>query len=200
MSLRPQTLYALEDSPVGLAAWILDHDAGGYAMIAQAIDGQPEGLTIDDILDNITLYWLTNTAVSSARLYWDASQTAKKGFFDVKGVVAVPFGVSAYPDEIYTARSAHETRSAILARKRMRECHEPHRIAFRADRHTSRSTPLYRSHSTRDATELRPADLPLKLLQRVPLEAPRFQSLEAVRASGAFLLRGLLPDSGDDRS
>ena len=103
MSLRPQTLYGLEDSPIGLAAWILDHDAGSYAMIARAIDGQPEGLTMDDILDNITLYWLTNTAVSSARLYWDASQTAKKGFFDVKGVVAVPFAVSAFPDEIYTA-------------------------------------------------------------------------------------------------
>ena len=102
MSLRPQTLYALEDSPVGLAAWILDHDAGSYPMLARAIDGQPEGLTIDDILDNITLYWLTNTAVSSARLYWDASQSAKKGFFDVKGAT-VPFGVSAFPDEIYTA-------------------------------------------------------------------------------------------------
>ena len=103
MSLRPQTLYALEDSPVGLAAWILDHDSGSYAMIARAIDGQPEGLTKDDILDNITLYWLTKTAVSSARLYWDASQTAKKGFFDVKGVVAIPVAVSAFPDEIYTA-------------------------------------------------------------------------------------------------
>ena len=103
MSLRPQTLYALEDSPIGLAAWMLDHDAGSYAMIARAIDGQREGLTVDDILDNITLYWLTNTAVSSARLYWDASQTAKKGFFDIKGVNAVPFAVSAFPDEIYTA-------------------------------------------------------------------------------------------------
>ncbi len=103
MSLRPQTLYGLADSPVGLAAWILDHDAGSYAMIARAIDGQPEGLSKDDILDNITLYWVTNTVVSSARLYWDASATAKKGFFDVKGVVAVPFAVSAFPDEIYTA-------------------------------------------------------------------------------------------------
>ena len=103
MALRPQTLYGLADSPVGLAAWILDHDAGSYAMIARAIDGQPEGLSKDDILDNITLYWVTNTAVSSSRLYWDASRTAKKGFFDVKGVVAVPFGVSAFPDEIYTA-------------------------------------------------------------------------------------------------
>jgi pimeloyl-ACP methyl ester carboxylesterase len=102
MSLRPQTLYALEDSPVGLAAWILDHDAGSYAMIARSIDGKPEGLTPDDVLDNITLYWLTKTAVSSARLYWDASATAKKGFFDVKGAT-VPMAISAFPDEIYTA-------------------------------------------------------------------------------------------------
>src|SRR6516162_6485648 len=70
-------------------------------MIARAVDGKPEGLTRDDILDNITLYWLTNTAVSSARLYWDARETAKKGFFDVKGV-AIPVAVSAFPDEIYT--------------------------------------------------------------------------------------------------
>ena len=103
MSLRPQTLYGLADSPVGLAAWILDHDAGSYAMIARAIDGQSEGLTPDDVLDNITLYWLTNTAVSSARLYWDSALTAKKGFFDVKGVTAIPMAVSAFPDEIYTA-------------------------------------------------------------------------------------------------
>jgi pimeloyl-ACP methyl ester carboxylesterase len=102
MSLRPQTLYGLEDSPVGLAAWILDHDSSSYAMIARSIDGQPEGLSPDDVLENITLYWLTNTAVSSARLYWDASATAKKGFFDVKGVT-VPVAVSAFPLEIYTA-------------------------------------------------------------------------------------------------
>jgi pimeloyl-ACP methyl ester carboxylesterase len=102
MALRPQTLYGLADSPVGLAAWILDHDASSYAMIARAIDGQPEGLTPDDILDNITLYWLTNTAMSSARLYWDNNVTAKKGFFDVKGV-AIPVAVSAFPSEIYTA-------------------------------------------------------------------------------------------------
>ena len=102
MAHRPQTLYGLADSPVGLAAWMLDHDAGSYAMLARAIDGQPEGVTPDDILDNITLYWLTNTAVSSARLYWDNGNTAKKGFFDVKGVT-VPAAVSAFPDEIYTA-------------------------------------------------------------------------------------------------
>jgi pimeloyl-ACP methyl ester carboxylesterase len=102
MALRPQTLYGLADSPVGLAGWILDHDDQSYKMIARAIDGQPEGLTRDDILDNITLYWLTNTAVSSARLYWDHSVTATKGFFDVKGV-AIPVAVSAFPSEIYTA-------------------------------------------------------------------------------------------------
>jgi len=102
MALRPQTLYGLADSPVGLAAWILDHDDRSYKLMARVFDGQPEGLTRDDILDNITLYWLTNTAVSSARLYWDHGITAKKGFFDVKGV-AIPVAVSAYPNEIYTA-------------------------------------------------------------------------------------------------
>jgi pimeloyl-ACP methyl ester carboxylesterase len=102
MTLRPQTLYGIVDSPVGLAGWILDHDADSYKMLARAIDGQPEGLTRDDILDNITFYWLTNTAVSSARLYWENGVSAKKGFFDVKGV-AIPVAVSAYPDEIYTA-------------------------------------------------------------------------------------------------
>jgi pimeloyl-ACP methyl ester carboxylesterase len=102
MSLRPQTLYGLEDSPVGLAAWILDHDIRGYELIARAFDGQPEGLTRDDIVENITLYWLTNTAVSSARSYWDYSATAKKGFFDVKGAT-ISVAVSAFPDEIYTA-------------------------------------------------------------------------------------------------
>src|SRR5213082_2826880 len=102
MGNRPQTLYAIADSPVGLAAWMLDHDARSEALMARVFDGQPEGLTRDDILDNITLYWLTNTAVSSARLYWDHSVTAKKGFFDVKGV-AIPVAVSAFPNEIYTA-------------------------------------------------------------------------------------------------
>jgi len=102
MSLRPQTLYGLTDSPVGLAGWILDHDDRSYKMIARAFGGQSEGLTRDDVLDNITLYWLTNTAVSSARSYWDYSATAKKGFFDVKGAT-VPVAVSAFPDEIYTA-------------------------------------------------------------------------------------------------
>src|ERR687886_1560086 len=71
MSNRPQTLYGIADSPVGLAAWMLDHDARSQEMIARVFDGKPEGLTKDDVLDNVTLYWVTNTAISSARLYWD---------------------------------------------------------------------------------------------------------------------------------
>ncbi len=98
MANRPQTLYALEDSPVGLAAWMLDHDARSYELIARVFAGQPEGLTRDDILDNITQYWLTNSAVSSARLYWES----KLAFFAPKGV-AIPVAISAFPDEIYTA-------------------------------------------------------------------------------------------------
>jgi len=98
MGNRPQTLYALEDSPIGLAAWMLDHDAASYALITRVFDGKPEGLTRDDILDNVTLYWLTNTAVSSARLYWES----KLPFFAPKHV-PLPTAVSAYPDEIYTA-------------------------------------------------------------------------------------------------
>ena len=98
MGNRPQTLYAIEDSPIGLAAWMLDHDARSYELIARVFAGQAEGLTRDDILDNITLYWLTNTAVSSARLYWES----KLPFFAPKGL-AIPVAVSAFPDEIYTA-------------------------------------------------------------------------------------------------
>ena len=103
MNNRPQTLYGIADSPVGLAGWMLDHDIRSYQMIARAFDGKPEGLTRDDVLDNVTLYWLTNTAISSARLYWDTAQLpAKGGFFDVRGVM-LPVAVSAFPDEIYQA-------------------------------------------------------------------------------------------------
>jgi pimeloyl-ACP methyl ester carboxylesterase len=98
MGNRPQTLYALADSPVGLAAWMLDHDAASYALIARVFDGQTEGLSRDDVLDNVTLYWVTNTAVSSARLYWES----KLAFFAPKGV-AIPVAVSAFPDELYQA-------------------------------------------------------------------------------------------------
>jgi pimeloyl-ACP methyl ester carboxylesterase len=102
MSLRPQTLYGIEDSPIGLAAWMLDHDARSYELITRVFDGKTEGLTRDDILDNITLYWLTNTAVSSARLYWETSQVAKGGFFDPRNIT-IPVAVSVFPDEIYAA-------------------------------------------------------------------------------------------------
>jgi pimeloyl-ACP methyl ester carboxylesterase len=104
MNNRPQTLYGIVDSPVGLASWILDHDIRSYQMIARVFDGKPEGLSRDDILDNITLYWLTNTAISSARLYWDTRHTLPPGggFFDVRGV-KLPVAVSAFAEEIYQA-------------------------------------------------------------------------------------------------
>jgi pimeloyl-ACP methyl ester carboxylesterase len=99
MGLRPQTLYGLADSPVALAAWMLDHDARSYEDISEAFDGHPvDGLTRDEVLDNVTLTWLTNTGISSARLYWEN----KLGFFDVKGV-SVPSGVSVFPKELYQA-------------------------------------------------------------------------------------------------
>jgi pimeloyl-ACP methyl ester carboxylesterase len=97
MGSRPQTLYGIADSPIGLAAWILDHDISSYELIARVFDGQSEGLTRDDILDNITLYWLTNTAVSSSRLYWEN----KRSFVTPRNV-AIPVAVSVFPTEIYT--------------------------------------------------------------------------------------------------
>ncbi len=98
MGNRPQTLYGIADSPVGLAAWILDHDWASQALMARVFAGQSEGLTRDDILDNITLYWLTNTGVSSARLYWEN----KLAFFAPKHVT-IPVAVSVFPDELYPA-------------------------------------------------------------------------------------------------
>ena len=98
MANRPQTIYGIGDSPVGLAAWMLDHDARSLALISRVFDGQPEGLTRDDVLDNVTLYWLTNTAVSSARLYWES----KLAFFAPKNV-PIPAAVSAFPEELYQA-------------------------------------------------------------------------------------------------
>jgi len=102
MNNRPQTLYGIVDSPVGLAAWMLDHDIRSYRLIARVFDGKTEGLTRNDILDNVTLYWLTNTAISSARLYWDNAHYPTGGFFDPRGV-KIPVAVSAFPDEIYQA-------------------------------------------------------------------------------------------------
>jgi len=102
MSNRPQTLYGIVDSPVGLAAWMIDHDARSQEMIARVFDGKTEGLTRDDVLDNVTLYWVTNTALSSARLYWDNAHPATGGFFDPRGI-KIPVAVSVFPDELYAA-------------------------------------------------------------------------------------------------
>ena len=99
MGLRPQTLYGIADSPVGLAAYFLDHDARSYELIARVFAGGTEGLTRDDVLDNITLAWLTNTGVSGGRLYWENWGAS---FFAVKGVT-VPTAVSVFPDELYPA-------------------------------------------------------------------------------------------------
>lgn len=110
MGLRPQTLYGIADSPVGLAGWILDHDARSYALIARVFDGKAEGLTKDDILDNITLYWVTNTAISSARLYWETFQVAMGGFFDPRNI-RIPVAVSVFPDEIYAAPKSWAVRA-----------------------------------------------------------------------------------------
>ena len=101
MGTRPQTLAGLADSPIGLATFLLDHDARSLELIARSFDGQTEGLTPDDVLDNVTLFWLTNTGVSSARLYWEN----KLAFFSPKGV-KIPVAVSVFPDELYqTPRS-----------------------------------------------------------------------------------------------
>jgi pimeloyl-ACP methyl ester carboxylesterase len=97
LGTHPQTLYGIADSPVGLAAWMLDHDATSLGLISRVfVDGAEEGLSRDDVLDNITHYWLTNTGVSSGRLYWEN----KLGFFDPKGV-SIPVAVSVFPGELY---------------------------------------------------------------------------------------------------
>ena len=98
MGTRPQTLTALADSPVGLATFMIDHDARSLELIARSFNGDQEGLTRDAVLDNVTLFWLTNTGVSAARLYWEN----KLGFFSPKGV-KIPVAASAFPDELYQA-------------------------------------------------------------------------------------------------
>ncbi len=98
MRTRPQTLAGLADSPAGLAAFMIDHDQRSYDLIAHAFAGQPGGLTRDDVLDNITLYWLTNTAVSAARLYWENKVSVINALN-----IATPAAVSVFPDEIYEA-------------------------------------------------------------------------------------------------
>jgi pimeloyl-ACP methyl ester carboxylesterase len=113
MNNRPQTLYGIADSPTGLAGWMLDHDIRSYQMITRVFDGKPEGLTRDDVLDNVTLYWLTNTGVSSGRLYWDTTHNLPPGgFFDVRGV-KLPVGVSAFAEEIYQAPESWTKRAYV---------------------------------------------------------------------------------------
>ncbi len=111
MGKRPQTLYGIADSPIGLAAWFLDHDISSYEMIARTFDGEPEGMTRDDVLDNITVTWLTNSAISGARLYWEAMPRTSSGFgvernnvrfFEPFGV-GIPTAVSAFAEELYQA-------------------------------------------------------------------------------------------------
>jgi pimeloyl-ACP methyl ester carboxylesterase len=103
MGTRPQTLYGLADSPVSLAAWMLDHDATSLELISRVfVDGAREGLTRDDVLDNITLFWLTNTGVSASRLYWEWLSREKGSYVSVKNVT-VPVAVSVFPDEVYQA-------------------------------------------------------------------------------------------------
>lgn len=98
MTNRPQTLYGLSDSPMSLISWMLDHDKDSYELLSGAFFGKPSGISRDDYLDNATLYWITNTGIPSARLYWEN----KLDFFDIKGVT-VPVGVSAFPYELYQA-------------------------------------------------------------------------------------------------
>ena len=102
MGTRPQTLTALADSPVGLATFMIDHDARSLELISRSFNGVSEGLSRDDVLDNITLFWLTNTGVSASRLYWEYNVSDKLSFFSPKGV-KLPVAVSAFPDELFQA-------------------------------------------------------------------------------------------------
>jgi pimeloyl-ACP methyl ester carboxylesterase len=103
---RPQTIgYALLDSPVALAAWMLDHDTDSYQKISRAVlDGQPAGnLTRETIVDNITLYWLTGTGASAARAYWERGRAAAAAAGQAPPAVSVPVGFTTFPDEIFAA-------------------------------------------------------------------------------------------------
>ena len=155
MITQPQTLYGIADSPAGLAAWVLNHDAASYADIAAAVAGHPVGnLTRDEVLDNLTFYWLTNTAISSARLYWENTFD----FFGVKGV-KIPAAVSVFRNEIYRAPRSWAERAypnLVYFNELDRGCHfaawqEPTlfsaelRAAFRSLRSASAPVPGPRS-------------------------------------------------------
>ena len=102
MTAHPQTLYGVADSPVGVAAWLIDHDPASMRLIARAFDGESTGLTRDDVLDNATLFWLTNTTISASRLYWEGFAKTDLGPKNV----SIPVAVSVFPDEVYyTPRS-----------------------------------------------------------------------------------------------
>jgi pimeloyl-ACP methyl ester carboxylesterase len=106
MGEHPQTIgYPLLDSPLGLAAWMLDHDADSYEKISRAfLDGQPSGnLTRDNVLDNITLYWLTNTAASAARLYWETNKSTTAAIKKPPPHVSLPVGYTVFPGELFQA-------------------------------------------------------------------------------------------------
>jgi hypothetical protein len=117
-STRPQTIgYALLDSPVALAGWMLDHDTDSYYKISSAfVDGQPAGgLTRDHILDNVTLYWLTATGASAARSYWEGGRAAALAAGQTPPAVSIPVGFTTFPGEIFRApRSWVETSYSTL--------------------------------------------------------------------------------------
>ena len=97
MASHPQTLYGIADSPVGVAAWLLDHDPASLRLIARAFDGESTGLTRDDVLDNATLFWLTNTTISASRLYWEGFAKTDLGPKNI----TIPVALSVFPDEVY---------------------------------------------------------------------------------------------------
>src|SRR4051812_13278949 len=97
MGSHPQSLYGIADSPIGVAAWLLDHDPISLRLIARAFDGESTGLTRDDVLDNVTLFWLTNTTISAARLYWEGFAKTDLGPKNI----TIPVAVSVFPDEVY---------------------------------------------------------------------------------------------------
>ena len=99
MASHPQTLYGIADSPVGVAAWLLDHDPASLRLIARAFDGESTGLTRDDVLDNTTLFWLTNTTISSSRLYWEGFAKTDLGPKNI----TIPVALSVFPDEVVPA-------------------------------------------------------------------------------------------------
>jgi hypothetical protein len=156
MGLRPQALYRIADSPVGIAGYFLDHDARGLAMISRAFDGQPEGLTPDDVLDNVTLTWLTNTFVSGARLYWECLEN-KISFFGVKGVsipVAVRVFLTSYIQLLGVGQSGRIRNSSITTSSREAgisplgnsRCSLPKSFARASDRSANRPEKVPHTH------------------------------------------------------